>query len=242
MKMIEQTVALMNSNITRATVNEWKNKVLQHQVKDNYNNDEPIDDKDLFSDEDYNEDNFEGTKDHVAVSGHRRLRHKVGYRNGERVNIDRSSISSSRYDDSKPDVRRMKGKRKKYPKATYNNNEANHEKSIGRSYSTSSYNPFKDYTYDLGNCPNAGSQGVPCAVNNLKQICDKYDRTNGSFKACYEACQPAFCCAHDAKNNYLAEPCQSDENCAQYSWCYIVWWKLHNTIGPAVSFDFIALV
>lgn len=24
-------------------------------------------------------------------------------------------------------------------------------------------------------------------------------------------------------------------NCAQYAYCYIVWWKLHDTIGPATQ-------
>jgi len=32
----------------------------------------------------------------------------------------------------------------------------------------------------------------------------------------------------------LAPNCNTDVNCAQYSYCYIVWWKLADTIGPAI--------
>ena len=31
-----------------------------------------------------------------------------------------------------------------------------------------------------------------------------------------------------------APNCNTDENCAQYNWCYIAWWKLQDTIGPAL--------
>jgi len=47
-------------------------------------------------------------------------------------------------------------------------------------------------------------------------------------------CKPSFCCIYDAKENYLAQPCSTDENCAQYAYCYIIWFKLHDTIGPAI--------
>lgn len=33
--------------------------------------------------------------------------------------------------------------------------------------------------------------------------------------------------------NFIAPNCNTDVNCAQYAFCYIVWWKLHDTIGPA---------
>ncbi|KAL9190042.1 hypothetical protein ACHAXT_007253 [Thalassiosira profunda] len=95
---------------------------------------------------------------------------------------------------------------------------------------------FNGYNYNKGRCPNAGSLGVPCAPPNLAVLCNKYDRTNGSFRACLDACKPAFCCIHDAprEENYLAPNCNSDENCAQYNYCYIAWWKLHDTVGPAL--------
>ncbi|KAL7480808.1 hypothetical protein ACHAW6_006469 [Cyclotella cf. meneghiniana] len=95
---------------------------------------------------------------------------------------------------------------------------------------------FDQYEYDSGACPDAGSLGVPCAPENLAQLCNKYDRDEGSFRECFQACGPAFCCIHDADRelNYLAPNCNTDENCAGYNWCYIAWWKMHDTIGPAL--------
>ena len=92
------------------------------------------------------------------------------------------------------------------------------------------------YTYDRGNCPKKGSTGLPCSPDNLAQLCSKYDkRDRGTFSACLKACEPSFCCIHDAPEatNSIAPTCNEDENCAQYAPCYIVWWKIHDTIGPA---------
>lgn len=92
------------------------------------------------------------------------------------------------------------------------------------------------YVYDRGNCPEKGSTGLPCAPNNLAQLCSKYDSKNlGRFSTCLKACEPSFCCIHDApeETNSIAPTCVEDENCAQYAPCYIVWWKIHDTIGPA---------
>jgi len=104
-----------------------------------------------------------------------------------------------------------------------------------------------NYTYDEGNCPNAGTFGVPCYNNTkgrISEICDKYNRDFGSFRSCMDACAPSFCCIHDALpppedgpstgTNFIAPHCNLDENCPQYTYCYIVWWKLHDTIGPAL--------
>mmetsp|Transcript_6633 Transcript_6633/g.14708 ORF Transcript_6633/g.14708 Transcript_6633/m.14708 type:complete len:432 (+) Transcript_6633:231-1526(+) len=95
---------------------------------------------------------------------------------------------------------------------------------------------FDKYEYNRGSCPNAGALGVPCAPNNLSALCNKYDRKRGSFRTCLEACAPAFCCIHDAPpdKNFLAPNCNTDENCPQYNYCYIAWWKLHDTVGPAL--------
>ena len=124
------------------------------------------------------------------------------------------------------------------------------------------------YNYTRGNCPDAGSspRAVPCAPDNLSQICSKYSG-QGSFSACFDACRPSFCCVHgkmrlvgvggrvsnvaiykkthtpllfflvDAPpaTNTIAPNCNTDVNCAQYAYCYIVWWKLHDTIGPATE-------
>jgi hypothetical protein len=95
---------------------------------------------------------------------------------------------------------------------------------------------FGQYEYSQGACPNAGSLGVPCAPSNLSELCNKYNRDSGSFKECVNACKPGFCCVHDADRelNFLAPNCNTDENCPGYNWCYIAWWKLHDTIGPAL--------
>lgn len=95
---------------------------------------------------------------------------------------------------------------------------------------------FDGYEYSRGNCPNDGSLGVPCAPINLSGLCNKYNRRRGSFRACLDACTPAFCCIHDAPPdlNTLAPNCNADENCPQYNYCYIAWWKLHDTVGPAL--------
>ena len=57
---------------------------------------------------------------------------------------------------------------------------------------------FDQYEYSKGNCPNAGSQGVPCAPANLPLLCNKYNREEGSFRACLDACKEAYCCVHNA--------------------------------------------
>ncbi len=36
----------------------------------------------------------------------------------------------------------------------------------------------------------------------------------------------------DRELNYLASNCNTDKNCANYNWCYIASWKIHDTIGP----------
>jgi len=95
---------------------------------------------------------------------------------------------------------------------------------------------FDAYEYSKGACPNVGALGVPCAPDNISSLCNKYDRENGSFKSCLDACAPAFCCIHDAprEENDLSPNCNADENCPQYNYCYIAWWKLHDTVGPAL--------
>ena len=57
---------------------------------------------------------------------------------------------------------------------------------------------FGQYEYSKGACPNPGSLGVPCAPDNLPLLCNKYNREDGSFRDCLEACKPAFCCIHNA--------------------------------------------
>ena len=101
---------------------------------------------------------------------------------------------------------------------------------------------FDAYEYSKGDCDSGGR--VPCAPDNLQSLCDKYDRVNGSFRACLDECKKAFCCIHDAPKDLNIPPglerlevvsnCNEDPNCAQYNYCYIAWWKLHDTVGPAL--------
>ena len=101
---------------------------------------------------------------------------------------------------------------------------------------TSEPTAFVEYSFNKGLCPNPGSTGVPCSEGlDLRTICDKYNE-RGSFRDCWDACKPSFCCIHDADKvlNAFAPNCNEDQNCAQYAYCYIVWWKLHDTVGPAL--------
>jgi hypothetical protein len=60
--------------------------------------------------------------------------------------------------------------------------------------------PIPVYSYDKGKCPDAGDVAqLPCAPDDLEKLCNKYDDM-GSFKKCFEACKPSFCCIH-GKNN-----------------------------------------
>jgi hypothetical protein len=54
---------------------------------------------------------------------------------------------------------------------------------------------FDGYEYKKGsNCQQStDNDGVPCAPTNLQSLCNKYDRNNGSFRDCLNACKPAFC-------------------------------------------------
>lgn len=78
--------------------------------------------------------------------------------------------------------------------------------------------------------PNAD---LPCPDPDLKQTCDKYNK-DANFRGCYQSCKKAFCCAHDSLSKSFSPSCsKSEKNCPLYHPCYIVWWKLADTIGPA---------
>ena len=49
-------------------------------------------------------------------------------------------------------------------------------------------------------------------------------------------CEYIIGCIHyaDPKLNYLAPSCNTDANCPAYAYCYIVWWKLHDIVGPGL--------
>eukprot|EP00547_Thalassionema_nitzschioides_P017256 CAMPEP_0194245872 /NCGR_PEP_ID=MMETSP0158-20130606/14041_1 /TAXON_ID=33649 /ORGANISM="Thalassionema nitzschioides, Strain L26-B" /LENGTH=348 /DNA_ID=CAMNT_0038981663 /DNA_START=261 /DNA_END=1307 /DNA_ORIENTATION=- len=102
--------------------------------------------------------------------------------------------------------------------------------------------PIPVYSYSP--CENT-VDALPCAPDNLKDLCTKgatVTDNNGnsvtsSFTACFDACEPSFCCIHDAppETNAPAQNCNQNPNCAEYAYCYIVWWKFHNTAGPATE-------
>ena len=51
------------------------------------------------------------------------------------------------------------------------------------------------------------------------------------MEECYQMCKISFCCIHDSISGE-APSCSKELNCKNWSPCYIVWWKLHDTIGP----------
>jgi len=84
-------------------------------------------------------------------------------------------------------------------------------------------------TYEL--CYPADSDIVACPNPQLAALCDKYSPI-ALFSKCYTECITAFCCIHDSKAR-RSPSCSNEINCKFYKPCYIIWWKLHDTIGPA---------
>jgi hypothetical protein len=88
--------------------------------------------------------------------------------------------------------------------------------------------PFPDMS-GLVRCVNSAT--LSCPDPDLPLHCDKYNPLS-SFKQCYADCIDAFCCIHDSTAT-RSKSCSKEPNCQFYHPCYIVWWKLHDTIGPA---------
>jgi len=85
---------------------------------------------------------------------------------------------------------------------------------------------------DFVRCFNEGN-AVKCPDPSLAEVCDKYALGGlSSFRDCFGLCKEAFCCIHDSQTN-RSPSCSAEQNCQFYTPCYIVWWKLHDTIGPA---------
>ena len=98
-------------------------------------------------------------------------------------------------------------------------------------------------------CPNCDPDApLQCPPQELKRVCDKHndelfppgDPRDGqrvaNFNDCYDMCKTSFCCIHDSLSKELSPTCANKEgyeNCELYYPCYIIWWKLHDTIGPA---------
>lgn len=87
------------------------------------------------------------------------------------------------------------------------------------------------------NCIDPNSSVLPCPNIDIWQKCDKYN--GGDFLSCYSVCKPSFCCIHDSKSVTYSPSCSKTyANCPLYSPCYIVWWYLHDSIGPATFANF----
>jgi len=96
-------------------------------------------------------------------------------------------------------------------------------------------------------CPDCDPDSpLPCPNPMMKQVCDKQNgelypprdpragERISNFKDCYDMCKPSFCCIHSSLSKEIAPTCAKEyENCPLYYPCYIIWWKLHDTIGPA---------
>lgn len=89
---------------------------------------------------------------------------------------------------------------------------------------------------DSPNCPDPDSENLPCPPEEIGHYCDKYSE-EGSFQKCLDICEPSFCCIHDSRSREVAPSCaKKEDNCPLYSPCYIIWWKLQDTVGPAPYF------
>ena len=80
-------------------------------------------------------------------------------------------------------------------------------------------------------CTEPNDPVVPCPPPNLAQICDKYN--GGDFESCFQACKPSVCCTHDSRRQSSLSCADTAVNCEHWIPCYIIWWKLSDTIGPA---------
>jgi len=90
----------------------------------------------------------------------------------------------------------------------------------------------QEYTWDNPfslNCTDPNAE-LECPPADLPQACDRYN--GGTMEECYQRCKVSFCCIHDSKSVDLAPSCSKELNCKNWHPCYIVWWKLHDTIGP----------
>lgn len=93
-------------------------------------------------------------------------------------------------------------------------------------------------------CPDCSPNApLKCPEQSLKAVCDPgneevYPRGDSrageriaSFKDCYQMCKPSFCCIHDSLSKEVAPSCAEEyENCPMWYPCYVIWWKLHDTL------------
>lgn len=90
--------------------------------------------------------------------------------------------------------------------------------------------------FDKNCIENDDSGDLPCPNIDIWNKCDKFN--GGDFLSCFRACKASFCCIHDSKSVNYSPSCSSNSHCPFYSPCYIVWWYLHDSIGPATFANF----
>jgi len=87
-----------------------------------------------------------------------------------------------------------------------------------------------DFPAYNGQCVKTSEIDCPPDDNSLPVLCDKYN--GGNFEECFQTCKPSFCCTHDG-GSMKSLSCADDFNCRYWTPCYIAWWKISDTIGPA---------
>ena len=104
---------------------------------------------------------------------------------------------------------------------------------------TSANNTFgneKSLRISKRNCPDPSSNLlIECPDPMINEYCDMYNPLQ-NFNKCFNICKPAFCCIHDSKSLTVSPSCSKAPNCRAYSPCYVIWWRLHDTVGPATFF------
>lgn len=95
----------------------------------------------------------------------------------------------------------------------------------------SSRTAYPTPTTPFTRCFEADSPDIGCPDSDIGAKCDKYNPA-ASFSSCMATCMDAFCCIHDSQSK-RATSCSNEKNCVFFDPCYIVWFTLHDTIGPA---------
>ena len=95
----------------------------------------------------------------------------------------------------------------------------------------SSESAYPTPTGSFTRCFVSDSPDIGCPDADIGEKCDKFNPVS-SFSSCLATCIDAYCCIHDSPSN-RATSCSQEKNCVFFDPCYIVWFALHDTIGPA---------
>jgi len=185
--------------------------------------DDNYDDDDYDDDDSHDDDESHDSEDMLYAHEHAH-NHNYGYKSKGKMSRKKGGKESSKGSKSKTD--------------TYMHNHAH-----VHSLSSDDGNGGGGLSNDDGNggggsrkCPDPDSKNLPCPPQNIGETCDKYSE-KGSFKKCLDICEQSFCCIHDSRSKEVAPSCaKKEDNCPLYSPCYIIWWKLHDTVGPGPYF------